>query len=262
MLGGKAMNKTIEQMITERFEEKINNGDFEKIIDEKLDSLLKSSLDSLTGWSSRLKKQLEERLKPVLETAVANSNLNNILDKMTLLLNNVLANSELKKACNLQSQLEKYLTYSKGKYGEKIKLSEIFNKYVDFAEEQCNRLDFEQDDLDFEDGVNYMHFTASLEEVEEGRNYFSCYPVRKFILKTTPDDYDESDNYEMPKLDIEFEISSNGYLRLCENISINRIANYPAFIWLLIRLTQTSYKIEIDKPSLEEGFEITIEQED
>lgn len=256
--------KTIEQMITERFEEKINNGDFEKIIDEKLDTLIRLSLDNLTSWGAPLKKQLEERLKPVLETAVANSDLDNILDKMTLLLNNVLANSELKKSLKLQNNLEEYLTYSKGKYDENLKLSEIFNKYVEFAQNECEILNFEEDDLDFEEGTAHIYFTASLEEVEEDekkRGYFSRYSDRKFILKTRPNDYDESDNHEMPELDIEFKIDSLGYLSLCEDISINRLANYPAFIWFLIRLSQTSYKIEIDRTSFEEEFEVPIDED-
>lgn len=255
--------KTIEQIITEKFEEKINNGDFEKIINEKLDSLVKDTLNSLTGWSSPLKKQLEERLKPVLETAIANSNLDNILDKMTLLLNNVLTNSELKNASELQNNIEQYLTYSKReKYGDSIKLSEIFNKYVEFAKNECDRLDFDESDLDFDDGYEIMYFTTQLEEIqEEKKGYFSRYSSgRKFILKTIPNDYDESDNHEMPELDIEFEIDSLGYLNLCEKISVNRLTNYPAFIWFLIRLSQTFHKIEIDIDCKEEEIEVKVER--
>lgn len=259
--------KTIEQIITERFEEKINNGDFEKIINEKLDSLVKETLNSLTGYSSPLKKQLEERLKPVLETAVANSNLDNILDKMTLLLNNVLASSELKKASELQNNIEEYLTYSRReKYGDSIKLSEIFKKYVEFAKNECEQLDFDESNLDFDEGYEIMYFTASLEEVEDEekkRSYFSRrYSNRKFILKTTPNDYDETDSHEMPELDIEFEVDSLGYLNLCETINVNRLAGYPSFIWFLIRLSQTFHKIEIDKDGIEEEIEVKVERSD
>lgn len=258
--------KTIEQIITEKFEEKITNGDFEKIINEKLESLINQSLDNLTGWNSDLEKQLKARLKPVLETAIANSNLDNILDKITLLLNNVLANSELKECSKLNKEIENYLVYknSKIKYGEKIKLSDIFNKYVEFAKKECEKLDFDQDDLEFDGGSATVYFTACLEEKndDEKRSYFSTYNAdRRFILRVIPDDYDEDSNHDMPELDIEFKIDNYGYLYLLEDISINRLSSYPAFIWFLIRLTQTTYQIDIDKKALSEEFSVDVERE-
>lgn len=258
--------KTIEQIITEKFEEKIINGDFEKIINEKLESLISQSLDRLTGWGSDVEEQLKARLKPVLETAIANSKLDNILDKMTLLLNNVLANSELKECSKLNKEIENYLVYKNSqKYGEKIKLSDIFDKYVEFAKKECERLDFDQDDLEFDGSSTTVYFTAYLEEKtddEEKRGYFSRYNTdKRFILRVIPDEYDEDSNHDMPKLDIEFKIDNNGYLYLLEDISINRLSSYPSFIWFLIRLTQTTYKIDIDKRELSEEFYVEVERE-
>lgn len=256
--------KTIEQIITEKFEEKIANGDFEKIINEKLESLINQSLDRLTGWDSDVEKQLKARLKPVLETAIADSKLDNILDKITLLLNNVLANSELKECSKLNKEIENYLVYKNSqKYGEKIKLSDIFDKYVEFAQKECEELDFDKDDLEFDCESATVYFTAYLEEKdEEKKGYFSRYNQdRRFILRVIPDDYDEDSNHDMPKLDIEFKIDNNGYLYLLEDISINRLSSYPSFIWFLIRLTQTTYKIDIDKRELSEEFSVEVERE-
>lgn len=257
--------KTIEQIITEKFEEKIINGDFEKIINEKLESLINQSLDHLTGWNSDVEKQLKARLKPVLETAIVNSNLDNILDKMTLLLNNVLANSELKECSELNKEIENYLGYKTNKrYGETLKLSDIFDKYVEFAKKECEKLNFDQDDLEFDGGSTTVYFTAYLEENndEEKRGYFSRYNTdRRFILRVIPDDYDEDSSHDMPELDIEFKIDNYGYLYLLEDISINRLSSYPSFIWFLIRLTQTTYKIDIDKRELSEEFSVEVERE-
>ena len=257
--------KTIEQIITEKFEEKIINGDFEKIINEKLESLISQSLDRLTGWGSDVEEQLKARLKPVLETAIANSNLDNILDKITLLLNNVLANSELKECSKLNKEIEDYLVYKNSqKYGEKIKLSDIFEKYVEFAKKECEKLNFDQDDLAFDGSSATVYFTAYLEEKtdDEKRSYFSRYNTeRRFILRVIPDDYDEDSSHDMPDLDIEFKIDNSGYLYLLEDIAINRLSSYPSFIWFLIRLTQTTYKIDIDKRELSEEFYVEVERE-
>ena len=257
--------KTIEQIITEKFEEKIINGDFEKIINEKLESLISQSLDRLTGWGSDVEEQLKARLKPVLEAAIANSNLDNILDKITLLLNNVLANSELKECSKLNKEIEDYLVYKNSqKYGEKIKLSDIFEKYVEFAKKECEKLNFDQDDLAFDGSSATVYFTAYLEEKtdDEKRSYFSRYNTeRRFILRVIPDDYDEDSSHDMPDLDIEFKIDNSGYLYLLEDIAINRLSSYPSFIWFLIRLTQTTYKIDIDKRELSEEFYVEVERE-
>lgn len=257
--------KTIEQIITEKFEEKIINGDFEKIINEKLESLISQSLDHLTGWGSDVEEQLKARLKPVLETAIADSNLDNIRDKMTLLLNNVLANSELKECSKLNKEIEDYLGYKTNqRYGEKIKLSDIFNKYVEFAKKECEKLNFDQDDLEFDGSSATVYFTAYLEEKtddEEKRGYFSRYKDTRFILRVIPDDYDEDSSHDMPELDIEFKIDKYGDLYLLEDISINRLSSYPSFIWFLIRLTQTTYKIDIDKRELSEEFLVEVERE-
>lgn len=260
------MDKTIEQMILESFNEKINNGYFENIINNKLEEFFQRILDDLLVFNSSFKENMKKRLDPILTTAISNSRLENLTDKVTLLVNNLLANSELYKASKLQenlaSYLASYLDCGKNKpYIEKIKLSDIFNKYVEFAKNECKNFHYNKKDLSFEFGTACLNFSASLEEIKDDskRDYFDT-RERKFILKTN---FNKKCNHTQPKLDIEFKINNFGYLNFTEDISINRIHQYPPFIWLLIRLSQICCEVYIDEPAnMKRQFDVEINEEE
>lgn len=252
------MDKTIEQMILESFNEKINNGYFENIINNKLEEFFQRILDDLLVFNSSFKENMKKRLDPILTTAISNSRLENLTDKVTLLVNNLLANSELYKASKLQENLASYLDCGKNEpYIEKIKLSDIFNKYVEFAKNECKNF---LEVLSSEFGTECFNFSASLEEIKDDskRDYFDT-RERKFILKTN---FNKKCYHTQPKLDIEFKIDNLGYLNLTEDISINRIHQYPPFIWFLIRLSQICCEVYIDEPTMKRQFDVEIKEEE
>ena len=252
------MDKTIEQMILESFNEKINNGYFENIINNKLEEFFQRILDDLLVFNSSFKENMKKRLDPILKSAISNSRLENLTDKVTLLVNNLLANSELYKTSKLQENLASYLDCGKNEpYIEKIKLSDIFNKYVEFAKNECKNF-FEVLSLEF--GTACLNFSASLEEIKDDskRDYFDT-RERKFILKTN---FNKKCYHTQPKLDIEFKIDNLGYLNLTEDISINRIHQYPPFIWFLIRLSQICCEVYIDEPTMKRQFDVEIKEEE
>lgn len=259
------MDKTIEQMILESFNEKINNGYFENIINNKLEEFFQRILDDLLVFNSSFKENMKKRLDPILTNAISNSRLENLTEKVTLLVNNLLANSELYKASKLQENLASYLDCGKNEpFIKKIKLSDIFNKYVEFAKNECKNflyIHYNKEDFSFEFGTACLNFSASLEEIKDDskRDYFDT-RERKFILKTN---FNEKCNHTQPKLDIEFKIDNLGYLNLTENISINRIHEYPPFIWLLIRLSQICCEVYIDEPTnMKRQFDVEINEEE
>lgn len=250
--------KTIEQLLNEKFAEKLENGDFEKIIEESLNKMVQNSLDYLTSYGSPLIREIENKLLPILSTAIANSELDNLANKITLLLNRIMVNSELSKLENIENSLKDYLGYSVRKI-KTIKLSDIFNEYVNFAKDKCSQLYISENDVEYEDGIATLYFDVRLERVEEEKKYF-----RRTKYKLSVDycgDFinEYSDN---PELDIEFEIDDYSCIGFSAPIDLARLTYYPSFIWFLIQLSNNFVKIEIDQPSFSKVIEVEIEEDE
>lgn len=247
--------KSIEQLIQEKFEEKLENGDFEKIISDSLDKMISNTLSSLAGYKSALSLELENKLAPILSSAIANSKLKNLTNKVTLLLNQIMSNSELSGLSKIEEKLKVYLGYPL-KDVKTIKLSDIFNEYVKFAKNECLHLHIDDEDIEYECGRGTLYFTVNLEKIEENKSYFGN---KKYKLFVTPNN-DLSEYSDYPELDIEFEISDFKHIRFSAPIDLARLTYYPAFIWFLIQLSNNFVKVEVDNESISE--EISIEYEE
>lgn len=246
--------KTIEQLLNEKFAEKLENGDFEKIIEESLNKMVQNSLDNLAGYGSPLRREIENKLLPILSTAIANSELDNLANKITLLLNRIMANSELAKLESIENSLKDYLGYSVRKI-KTIKLSDIFNEYVNFAKDKCSQLYISENDVTYEDGIATLYFDVCLERVKEEKNYF-----RRTKYKLSVDYCGDLNEYsDNPELDIEFEIDDYSHIRFGAPIDLARLTYYPSFIWFLIQLSNNFVKIEIDQPSFSKEIAVEIE---
>lgn len=172
----------MENLIKEVFEKKMQDGSIEAIINKKIEELVSQSCDSLFRWDGLIKKQMEEKLKETMSDVLEQSDFSKYTIKLTTLINSVLPETALEDYKNISNSIKTVCGTKLPSYKETVKLTEIFENYVKFIEDEIfSRSDFE-DVSDIEDGCgciecymeydNYEHqVTFKIEGVENADEY-------------------------------------------------------------------------------------------
>ena len=239
-----------------------------------IDKCITDIVDNMfTKYDSPLKKELEAKLSPIMQNAIANSTVEGLVDKLTILINKALENKEIN---NVAEAYDRYSGFEKVTGGNKkfdfrqeIKLSDIFKMYKEFVEKQAERLSYNTDDLEYDDGSAGVYWNLELEEInddeEENRHsYFSNHKDRIFKLSARPDNDSDIDEDEY-NLDISFKIynsySNELRLQLLGELNVNDLIHAPKFVLDLYSISSNWCKIVIDKSYMSEEICIEVEQE-
>ncbi len=251
----------MKEIIEKVLEEKMNDGTVEKIIGEKLDKMLSSTMDDMLGWNSPIKKALEEKLKPIMLNAVEKSNVSDYAVKVTALLNDLLKNTQLTSYKNSIKNLKGFLDIDVT-YGQKVKLSDIFEKYCEFIEKDAfTESDFESTEINRDDGVKNVWVECYMQAEKKEEGYFT--QTKKYSVELSNQKSDEPKS-RFRKTAFNFEIRHSSYdsknhIGLGLDVSIDEIHHLPAFVLYLIKLSNNYADIEIDTE--EASDEVSIEFE-
>ena len=269
------MDIKLNEIIENKLNEKFTNGEIDKIMANAIDKCITDIVDNMfTRYDSPLKKELEAKLSPIMQNAIANSTVEGLVDKLTVLINKALENKEINdvtEAYDRYSGFEKVTGGNiKFEFRQEIKLSNIFEMYAKFVEKEAERLSYNTDDLNYDDGKAYVYWNLELEEVtddedEENRHsYFYNSKDRIFKLSARPDNDSDIDENEY-NLDISFKIYNsydNTYrLGLLGELNVNDLIHAPKFVLDLYSISSNWCKIVIDKSYMSEEICIEVEQE-
>lgn len=265
------MEIKLDEIIQNKLEEKFTNGEIEKRVSEALDKCLSDIIgDMFSSYSSPLKKELEEKLQPVISNAIANSTIEGLVDKLTILINKSIENKEISE---ISKSFDRYGSFEQItgnditiKYKQKIKLSEIFEMYKNFVEKEIEKFDYNDEDWEYDEGRETVYWKTSLEKIEEDseNKWWHTDSGDTYKLSARPDNEDDIDegNYN---LDIGFKIYKNYdnkyRLRLLGDLTVNDLINAPKFILDLYAISRNYCDIEIDKNWFESTVDATIEKE-
>ena len=264
----------MEQMLSEVFKEilekKFEEGYINTLVSESIDKCLKDVVNNLfTRYDSELKKQLEEKIKPVISNAIANSDMEGYVEKLTILTNQLINQRELSDISQFKSDcFDDILGASKKyKYGDTETLSSILNMYKEWVEPQLKDLKYNDEDWSYDDGVGYVDWTIGIEEVEEEDETHSYFKSKesKYRLYTRPDDPDIISEYEDYDFDIVFSLYK-GYdhklhLSIDGNITLRELAYLPKFLVTLYYISSKCCYIEEDIYDKSFDVEVEIEKE-
>ncbi len=265
------LNEIVEKCLDEKF----TSGEIEKSISNAIDKSLNDIIDNLfMGYNSPLKTQLEEKLEPVISNAIAKSSMDGFVDKLTIMINKFIGEKEISKVVELN---ERYSSFDdvlgsdkKYHYGDIVKLSEIFEMYKEWIALQIENLSYNDDDWNYDDGVENVTWNVALEEIEDdledNHSYFKSRDRRltKYKLMARPDNEDNIDDDEY-NFDIVFGIRSfydgKRILELDSNLMISDLTHLPKFILTLFNISSNYVPIEEDKSYFNDFVEATIERE-
>lgn len=233
------MEDKMLEIITKSFEEKIENGDFKKIVDKKLEEMMSSVIDDLVRWNGPVKDYFKKEMESIMMGVVKNTDFTEYCNVIKDIINKSLPQTALPEYKDFVEGLQS--TLGKPSLSIKtVKLSEIFKEYCDYIENQSFDHDY-VDDID--EGKAYVNCLADYEE-EDGY-YFKS----KKMYVTFKTDIEE-DSHEQ-KIEI-----YNGYKSLHLKVDFDKVSDYRylnSFQLYLLQLSNCHAEIIIDDESFEDS---------
>lgn len=236
----------MENLIKEVFEKKMKDGTIETIINKKIEELVNSSCDSLFKYNGIIRKQMEEKLEEVMSNVLENSDFSSYTIKLTTLINSILPDTALEDYKNISENIKTVCGTKLPPYKEKLGLSEIFDKYVEYIEgEVFNKSDFEDSG-----------------EIDGRYGYVECfmeydYCDNKITFKI--EGVENADDYEkVVKIDI---IGGDRHIsrRNFENNNLFELKYASKFDCYLMVLSNMYVKLELDKEESESTACVEVE---
>lgn len=247
----------MKEIIEQKLQEKLNDGSIDKIVSNSIEQMFKEALDELLRWNSPIKKALEEKLKPILSESVEKSDVSKYAIKTTEIINEALERSPLSNHKKVLENLAEFFGEN-FKFNQKVKLTEIFEKYADFIENHAfDASDFDTDDFDTDEGDRRTDVECYMTVEEKYKGYFS----RKdnWIVKFSNSVSEKSERLA-EKTNFEFEIYNSyddkKHISFGSNCLISDFQYMPKFALYLMQL-KNNY-VEIDLDSHEESYDVTV----
>lgn len=271
------MDIKLNDIVQNIIEEKFNNGEITNLLSNAIDKALNDVVNDLfTSYNSPLKKQLEEKLNPIVSTAIANGNIDGITEKLTILINENINNSEIGRITDMANRYNALSSVlgekTKTKFGDKINLSTIFGEYKKWIESEAESLSYNDDDWDYDEGYEYVEWNVELhaidyyeDEYNKPHYYGNKDKDKRYRLSARPEETDiiDEDDYNF---DIDFVIHTNysgeKVLMIDNNLSINDLIHAPKFILNLYSISSYYRPIIIDKDSFCDSVEVKIERQE
>ena len=164
--------KEIQNMINNKIDEKINNGDFDKIVDEAVKSMFQKILNESTNSWGEPYKLLEKKIQESMCQHIEKYDFSKHLIKFTEVLDEIMKAPTVKQYNQVAKNLKALFTVKVPE--SEISLNEIFDKYCKYVEDDCT-ISY-SDCENAEEGTTCV--TCKFEKVEDsysGDYKFSAY---------------------------------------------------------------------------------------
>ena len=253
----------MEEIIKKVYEQKMADGTFEKIVSANFEKMVSSVCDDLMSWNGSIKKQMKEKIEPLLIKMVESSNFNEYVVKLTTVLNECLKTSPLNQYKQITDTLKSLCGGGDNSfaYGEKVKISEIFQKYIKYVESEFEEDDFEEDEINKDDGKKTAYIECSMEsDKKEKMGYFSRYNRDEFEI-TFNNEKSENKENTVINFSIEKDYNDKYRLHIQTNFKISELYVVPSFIVYLMSLQNSSAEIILDESSISDEANFEFEWE-
>jgi hypothetical protein len=225
----------LENNIKDVISKKMQDGTVEKLVGEAVEEAVSKALEGLTGYGGEIKTTIEKNLKSVIVPFLDGYDYSKYIIKLDA------AMTEILKECSKDNKtiLENFKSFTSKKI-EEINVSDIFEKYIKYVEDNVDVSDLE---VEFDDDVSYEAVNVSFEiEEEEGRSWTS-YITAKLFLECNED---EEMNFEVELIkDRNSNYWEARYKRI-EMTDIKSLRYMNEFEVFLIKLSQDDTKIYAD----------------
>ena len=240
----------MKDLIKKVYEEKMSDGTFEKIVANKFEKMIEESCQNLFTWNGDIKKQMEEKIKGVMSGLLETTDFGDYVTKLQLVVNETIKNSSLGNYKEIAENIQKVCGHPDYKYGEKIKLSDIFEKYIEWIENEFEESDFDDDEIDRDDGTKTASLDCSL-DTEESRHKISVVLGNEKVEHKAETEirFDLIKRYREDTYFVDFNT----------DFRISDLRRLPSFTMYLLNLKQYYVDIEVDCDSDEGTAEFEFE---
>ncbi|WP_010497769.1 hypothetical protein [Paenibacillus elgii] len=158
---------TIEQNIKDVIATKLNDGTIEKLVGEQFEKCVNNALDNLFRSYGDITKTIEKQLMSTITPMVEAYDFSEYLVKLDTVLTDVLKNTTQENKA-LLNNFKKFYTSEAPK---QIKTSELFDKWMNYVEENVETDGLE---VDYDDEPTYEYVPVTFEvQHDEGRSWSS-----------------------------------------------------------------------------------------
>lgn len=238
----------LENSIKDVIAKKLEDGTVEKLIAEELEKGIRKSLEDLFGYGGEAKKVIKEKIESVMVPYLERYDYSDYILKLDTVLVEILQNTALDN----KKILENFKELIDYKAVKEIKVSDIFDKYMDYVSKHIDTSNLE---IDYDDGVNYEYVDVTMEvEYCEDRDW-SSFKDAKIVFEC---EHDEDMNVEirLKKFrEYDWTITSQSIH------DISSLRHLDEFQIFLMNLAQSGTKIIIDEDYAEESVRPDAEPE-
>lgn len=251
----------MEELIKRVFEEKMKNGEIEKIISSRIDKLVLDVCDSLMSYGGEIKNYVKEKISPILIKAVDDSDFNYLSTKVVEIFNENIQSSGLAQLENIRKSVALLLNGDDipKKSFEKISVKELFEHYKKYVKESIQEDDVEST---LEEGEDYKYTEIEVTmEIKDCNSFFNDQKVIIFSNEVADDEDNDASRYSKFEIQLYKSYNGNYMLDFNDRIPFSRLSTLPEFIIYLIKLKNYSCIIELDTYYQSDTVELEYEYE-
>lgn len=237
----------MENLIKKVYEEKMQDGSFEKIVSEEFNKMLVNACNELFKWNGAIKKEIEKRLEEVMGGLIERTDFSSYVTKMEYIINEALENSATSDYKQVGESLKAIFGQKHIKAFSTIKASELFKEYCNFIKEKTfDESDFEDYiDIDDDEGEKTAY-------VECGMQLDDYHNILKF-------ECDGLGEYKKEKCTFEIHLTRNNEIRFKPKLAITDYRFLDEFTCYLLMLSNNWVKVELDDEEASEDVEVRVD---
>lgn len=241
----------LENSIKDIISKKLEDGTIEKLIGQQLETGIAKALDGLLGSYGDVTKIIEKEIKSVMVPYLESYDYSQYITKLDSVLVEVLKSA----AVDNKKILENFKELMTDDEMKTIKVSEIYEKWMDYV---AKNVDTSELEIDYDDGVSYQNVDVSLNFEEDDNKSWSSFSYATLTFECEKDEkmnfeikLSKYDEQKKSSWDISYESKHIHDIRSLKHLNEMEI--------FLMKLSQNYTKIEIDKTY--ENDEVTPESE-
>ena len=226
---------TLESAIRDVLNEKLTDGTVEKLVAKNIEQGINSALHDMFRSYGDMTKVIENKLKEVMVPYIENHDFSQYLVKIDAVL------LELTKSAIPENKvmLENFQTLMKPA-PKSIKVSELFEKWCEYAQEHIDTDDLE---IDYDDEPTYENSEVSMSFEQFDKSSYSIYDYGELVFTS---DHDEKLNVSISLSKWERRSNSEWEIDKLQPIEFSSLRYADEFTVFLYTLKQADTKIELD----------------
>lgn len=257
----------VSSILLNVYQQMIDDGTVEKIAREQIAKMIQGTLSDAVQWNGPARQKFKERIEPLLIDAIERSELQNMTEKLTGVINQALQASAAGSYKEICDGIRALASAPRFERNQTLKLSEIYQAYIHSCEETFSDAYFDRSKLDRDEHGNYSVIVYCKMTVEKEKRYFGD---GDYTLTFSPEceDLDEDehdfiiDNTFCVKVHEYRHYGEQGVRRLMwvgslDALSLRRL---PEFALYLQAAKDAGCNIVIDTEDRDDDIEIELEE--